>query len=227
MKFAKYLEQNILPKWSQHYIDYKRLKKILGTLAKPSDGGGGASSSASSEGEAGGAVDPAAERWRKQAHEVSRRFLAELQKDVAKVNAFVVRERDRLRSEQLVLDAAGPSGASDREEHERRLWRAAAELREFVELNYTGFYKAAKKHDKVTKLRYKGAMMHAVELQPFMVLLEPSRHSDGAGNSRSGDIFTFDRQQRQQQPLQQHLTPEGSESEGSVVQSTALQQGTL
>ena len=47
------------------------------------------------------------------------------------------------------------------------------DLRDFAELNYTAFFKAAKKHDKVTGERLLDAAMRCVDAQPFTAALNP------------------------------------------------------
>jgi hypothetical protein len=105
MKFAKYLEANAIAKWKGHYVNYKGLKKLLKALpAAPVTGSGDGAADA-------GAV--AAQREAVAA--VSRRFIEELQKEVARVNAFVLMRQDELLEERHAIEdarSALPSAAA-------------------------------------------------------------------------------------------------------------------
>lgn len=119
----------------------------------------------------------------------SRAFVNELQGELDRINGFVHgaqtailaqrRRMEEVRSGQLPPSELGIAASNEVElkrgllAHERRLWHLVTELRDFVELNYIGFYKAAKKHDKVTRLRTLDRIMKAVDRQPFMQVLEP------------------------------------------------------
>jgi SPX domain protein involved in polyphosphate accumulation len=102
MKFAKYLENNSISKWKAEYIKYKALKKLLKALppAAPAatDASGGAGTPA-----AGGV---ASTHDAAQVLVVSRRFIAELQKEVARINAFVLMRQEALLQERHAIEEA-------------------------------------------------------------------------------------------------------------------------
>lgn len=53
MKFGRHLEENKFPEWSDEYVNYKRLKKIIAQLKRQQDAGG----------EANDLVDEPPETW--------------------------------------------------------------------------------------------------------------------------------------------------------------------
>jgi SulP family sulfate permease len=131
----------------------------------------------------------------------SRAFVAALQRELDKINGFVEAAQVSLLQQRALLEAVRggtqppaalgipPSSPAETQRAvaaaERRLWLLVTELRDFVELNYIGFYKAGKKHDKVTQRRLLSRLMAAVDAASFMGLLEPLG-SLGAGTSRDG-----------------------------------------
>lgn len=110
--------------------------------------------------------------------DASARFMHALQGMLLRLNEFVLRtqqdidveqfEIGRLRASVPVRDAGGRRALVERE---RNAWRLSTDLRDFVELNYTAFYKAAKKHDKVTGLACLPDVMASVDAQPAFRML--------------------------------------------------------
>jgi hypothetical protein len=59
------------------------------------------------------------------------------------------------------------------------LWQRLSALREFAEINYTAFYKAIKKHDKVLKKALMERVLAAIEQQPFVATVLEARGEGG------------------------------------------------
>ena len=127
MKFGHALEErerNGPTRYRTLYISYKRLKKIL------------------KEGKAGARVT------------ASRLFLAELEREIGRINALVLDEQREIWALQREAVRLRESLMTPRTRvaHEGPLWRRTSELRAFVETAYETVYKAVKKHDKQTGL---------------------------------------------------------------------------
>lgn len=170
MRFGKTLKQSTYAPWTGKYVDYHRLKVLL----KEHDVTGDGSDSDSSQ-------------WTEQDEEAFVQELINVQLD--KVNAFQVetsqqlRERtskceEKLRPLAPDTDQEAPAVA---DEAQRRtlasevlqeldgITREVSELEKYSRINFTGFLKAAKKHDRKRGARYRVRPLLQVRLSqlPF------------------------------------------------------------
>ena len=170
MKFGKTLQNSVYEPWRANYIDYGKLKSLL--REDDSENGGNA-------------------RW---TDEDEGRFVEELVNvQLEKVNAFHVdtlkalRDRtaaceaklEQLRSSSIAERHGGgreDSGAELTEDVARRVLedldgisKEMNELEKYSRINYTGFLKAAKKHDRRRGSNYKVRPLLQVRLSalPF------------------------------------------------------------
>ena len=151
MRFGKTLSDSVYPPWSDKYLEYDKLKKLLREDETSPQGRGGQGS------------------WTEQDEE---NFVNELTvTQLEKVYQHQVTTYDSLRKRTAECEAKLPSseaesvGKSDDDnfkEVARELMpeldsvsKELNELRKFSRINYTGFLKAAKKHDRKRGLKYR------------------------------------------------------------------------
>ncbi|PGH15487.1 hypothetical protein AJ80_05504 [Polytolypa hystricis UAMH7299] len=158
MRFGKTLKNSIYPPWKAHYMEYTKLKRLLREHEANVD----ATQPGSSDGAA---------RWTEHDEETFVQELINVQLD--KVNSFQVETykqlRDRTSECETALEplALTGEGAMLEDEDKRReiaqdvlhklddITQELSELETFSRINFTGFLKAAKKHDRKRGARYK------------------------------------------------------------------------
>ncbi|PLN84647.1 SPX domain protein [Aspergillus taichungensis] len=170
MRFGKTLRKSVYPPWKGNYIDYHKLKVLLREDDVTAD-----------------ASDSESIPWTEQDEEAFVQELINVQLD--KVNAFQVakvqqlKERTSACEEKLRPLAPTPdqksSGVDD--EGERKsiaggviheldsITKEVSELEKYSRINFTGFLKAAKKHDRKRGARYRVKPLLQVRLSqlPF------------------------------------------------------------
>ncbi|KAL4911985.1 VTC domain-containing protein [Aspergillus aurantiobrunneus] len=167
MRFGKTLRNSVYPPWSKSYIDYNRLKSLL----REHDVTGDDSDTDSS--------------WTEQDEEAFVQELLNVQLD--KVNAFQVQTSQQLRGRTTVCeDKLRPFAQTGEEipaavqEDKVRvasdvlmelddITKEVSELEKYSRINFTGFLKAAKKHDRKRGARYRVKPLLQVRLSqlPF------------------------------------------------------------
>lgn len=169
MRFGKTLRNTVYGPWAGKYIDYHKLKVLL----REQDVTGDASDSEDSE-------------WTEQDEEAFVQELINVQLD--KVNAFQVETSRQLRERTSTCEAKLRPLAPDADqenpeisEDERksiasdvlqeldRITKEVSELEKYSRINFTGFLKAAKKHDRKRGARYRVKPLLQVRLSqlPF------------------------------------------------------------
>ncbi|KAL1985527.1 hypothetical protein VTN96DRAFT_7747 [Rasamsonia emersonii] len=171
MRFGKTLKKSIYPPWEGKYIDYQKLKRLL---REPDVTGEDPSDSES-------------QPWTEQDEEAFVQELINVQLD--KVNAFQVDTSRQLRERTSACEAKlaplVPKEGSEQpevvDEEERRtiasevlqeldnITKEVSELEKYSRINFTGFLKAAKKHDRKRGARYRVRPLLQVRLSqlPF------------------------------------------------------------
>lgn len=150
MRFGKTLSDSVYPPWKDKYLQYDKIKKLLREDEVSPQGRGGESS------------------WTEQDEE---NFVHELTvTQLEKVNQHQVDTFNALRDRAAACEAKLPNqedegvGKSDDEEKAiakdilkelDSISKELNELRKFSRVNYTGFLKAAKKHDRRRGLKYR------------------------------------------------------------------------
>jgi len=146
MRFGKTLQSSIYPPWRDHYIDYSKLKQLLREVSDSDESGG-----------FGGA-----EETREWTDEDESRFVDELiNVQLEKVHRFqremntVLNERTARCEQRLEKVVEGGDGEERRKEALEvslkeldEITKDINELERFSRINFTGFLKAAKKHDR-------------------------------------------------------------------------------
>ncbi|PYI19815.1 SPX domain protein [Aspergillus violaceofuscus CBS 115571] len=170
MRFGKTLRKSIYPPWSGKYIDYHKLKVLL----REHDVIGNDSDSDNAP-------------WTEQDEEAFVQELLNVQLD--KVNAFQVETLKQLRERTAdcesklreLTDAAQDEAATEMDDAEKKriasgvlqeldsITREVSELEKYSRINFTGFLKAAKKHDRKRGARYRVKPLLQVRLSqlPF------------------------------------------------------------
>jgi SPX domain protein involved in polyphosphate accumulation len=168
MRFGKTLKNSIYPPWSKYYIDYNKLKGLLrehDVIGDDSDTDGS---------------------WTEQDEEAFVQELLNVQLD--KVNAFQVQTSQQLRDRTAACeDKLRPLARTEGEDaaavddSERikiasevlseldDITKEVSELEKYSRINFTGFLKAAKKHDRKRGARYRVKPLLQVRLSqlPF------------------------------------------------------------
>lgn len=164
MRFAKTLENSIYEPWKSHYIDYKKLKRLLReNEAEPNP-------SSSKTG-------TIAKEWTEDDESAFVEELVNVQ--LEKVNGFHSETIDRLRERTSECeakletfngsnDSQSVEAADDRDENDAMksslqgvleelngITEEINRLEKYSRINYTGFLKAAKKHDRRRGSQYK------------------------------------------------------------------------
>lgn len=168
MRFGKTLRISVYPPWSKNYIDYNRLKGLL----REHDVAGDDSDTDSS--------------WTEQDEEAFVQELLNVQLD--KVNAFQVQTSQQLRDRTTAcedklrpLAQTGEEGGPVITEEDKirissevlaeldNITKEVSELEKYSRINFTGFLKAAKKHDRKRGARYRVKPLLQVRLSqlPF------------------------------------------------------------
>ncbi|RYO88923.1 hypothetical protein DL766_009401 [Monosporascus sp. MC13-8B] len=185
MKFGEQLRSSIIREYQWHYIDYDGLKKELKAASGPytdsqEDGNNAAGpSNAVSE-------DNRPKRRRRQwTEDDEQRFIKRLYGELDKVYTKTKVKQSEIQrliaiNEQEVrkvvdqvnqrgLDEPGPSEESFvlLEENLSDIIADVHDLAKFVQLNYTGFYKILKKHDKMTQWHLRPSFDSALKKKPF------------------------------------------------------------
>ncbi|KAM0332558.1 hypothetical protein ACHAQA_002842 [Verticillium albo-atrum] len=171
MKFGEQLRSSIIREYQWYYIDYDLLKKELKNATGPflNDTDNGSST----------------ERRRDWTEEDETRFVKKLEVELDKVHTkqqvkameisrrIAVSEKE-VRSVVGRLQERGPQETGPSEEEFMLLEEALSDviadvhdLAKFVQLNYTGFYKIIKKHDKTTGWHLKPAFDTRLKARPF------------------------------------------------------------
>jgi SPX domain protein involved in polyphosphate accumulation len=150
MRFGKTLSDSIYPPWKDKYLQYDKIKKLLREDETSPQGRGGESG------------------WTEQDEE---NFVHELTvTQLEKVNQHqtdtfnALKDRAAACEAKLPKEEAEEAGKSDDEEKAiakdtlkelDAISKELNELRKFSRVNYTGFLKAAKKHDRKRGLKYR------------------------------------------------------------------------
>ncbi|KAI0114003.1 vacuolar transporter chaperone 4 [Nemania sp. FL0031] len=181
MKFGQQLRSSIIREYQWYYIDYDglkaELKKASGFLASIRE----------DENEAGPSNAPAAKKHKKDrwTEEDEQAFIAKLYAELEKVytktkvkqseiqRRIAVSEREVrevvTRATERGLNEQGPSEEEFilLEEDLSDIIADVHDLAKYVQLNYTGFYKIIKKHDKMTNWYLRPAFDAALKKKPF------------------------------------------------------------
>jgi SPX domain protein involved in polyphosphate accumulation/uncharacterized membrane protein YidH (DUF202 family) len=159
MKFGEHLLKNMDPRWKDYYLDYARMKKVIKELSASclvdvsqerntslSFGRGAAASS-------------------RQAHDANRGFLDLLEEEIRKIDKFtaamMVDIRTNLRDieGQVEHETKNNNGGAlqgieelrKQADHNGKQFLA---LEKYINLNFNGFHKILKKHDKQMPLSF-------------------------------------------------------------------------
>lgn len=170
MRFGKTLRNAVYPPWKGKYIDYAKLK----TLLREHDVTGEDAS------------DSEETQWTEQDEEAFVQELLNVQLD--KVNAFQSETSQQLRERTTACEAklrplappAGQEGSALEDQEKRKIasevlqeldniTKEVSELEKYSRINFTGFLKAAKKHDRKRGARYRVKPLLQVRLSqtPF------------------------------------------------------------
>ncbi|KAE8365489.1 VTC domain-containing protein [Aspergillus caelatus] len=169
MRFGKTLKNSIYPPWSGKYVDYHKLKVLLREHDVTGDG------------------SDSDTQWTEQDEEAFVQELINVQVD--KINAFQVETSQQLRERtsacETKLRPLAPSDENEAptiiDENERKtiasevlheldgITKEVSELEKYSRINFTGFLKAAKKHDRKRGARYRVKPLLQVRLSqlPF------------------------------------------------------------
>ncbi|KAJ3050837.1 vacuolar transporter chaperone [Rhizophlyctis rosea] len=151
MKFGQHLADSLFPEWQFYYLDYDGLKRQLKS-GMTADGGFTEQKEAA--------------------------FVETLERELEKVSAFRQIKGDELtrrveHSDAVVESILASNDETDEtrfeavEEEISRITTEITELSKFIRLNYSGFLKILKKHDKHTNFMLKPTFMVRLNARPF------------------------------------------------------------
>ena len=138
MKFGKSLLEESLPEYSEYYMDYKQLKKIISKLEK------------------------------QDKEKVRNSFFVSLQAELEKVNTFYVDQENLiLQRLDNLQNLSIHQGKASLLEAYNSLLNEVDKLQQFISLNQTGFIKILKKWDKRSKSSLKELYLtRQIDVQP-------------------------------------------------------------
>mmetsp|Transcript_27459 Transcript_27459/g.50674 ORF Transcript_27459/g.50674 Transcript_27459/m.50674 type:complete len:739 (-) Transcript_27459:23-2239(-) len=146
MKYGKYIESKIKPEWSDFYIDYKGLKDLIKACQEEAQRGTG-----------GVAFSPRTTSLTVQRYQSKdsgqEKFFKKLETDVEKVNKFTQRLVEDMRASlKAILSKTESEVDNSKKElllkEAQRVGDDFLALEKYVNVNYLGFHKILKKHDK-------------------------------------------------------------------------------
>ena len=158
MKFGKYLDRNRLAEWSPYYINYEALKDLIALSAQEAEralAGGEAVQQPS--------TSLSVVRTAGRQESAEERFFRRLEAEVSKVGKFTEELVSQLRAKmsKMQAEAAALLGRAKDEgggldpklkdnllEEAKQFGDEFLALEKYVNLNYMGFHKILKKHDK-------------------------------------------------------------------------------
>ena len=164
MRFGERLQNSIYEPWKPHYIDYAKLKKLL-----REDDASGDAIALNAEGNRRGwteddesaFVEELVNVQLEKVHTFQVETYAQLQKKTSqcesKLEQKVVNGRDK-------SDVKGNAGSNEQEKDDTLrevlkeldgITKEISELEKYTRLNFTGFIKAAKKHDRRRGSKYR------------------------------------------------------------------------
>ncbi|KAL7629602.1 vacuolar transporter chaperone [Parahypoxylon ruwenzoriense] len=190
MKFGEQLRSSIIREYQWYYIDYDGLKTELKTASGPlvdvdDNAAAGPSSAASRKGKGKGKGKARGQQKNRWTEEDEQRFIARLYAELDKVytktkvkqseiqRRIAVSEREVKEVVAKVtergLNEQGPSEEEFilLEEDLSDIIADVHDLAKYVQLNYTGFYKIIKKHDKMTNWLLRPSFDAALKNKPF------------------------------------------------------------
>lgn len=180
MKFGAYLESHLHKEWKDHYINYKKLKNVIKSLAEVErsavfvpDGSSGAGERVTSL-----STNPsAAIKGKFQGKDITESdFFAFLEEEMKKIDDFTNKKMTELKKKiTKIMDRVLDSNATFTETETLSLQNEAKFLgdqflllEKFVNLNFLGFHKILKKHDKQLPIPCQGFYMTRLHSQSWI-----------------------------------------------------------
>lgn len=156
MKFGQYLHDNKYPEWADEYLDYDALKKIIKSLEQvtynakmksPTERAGKVSLTKSQPTNAKGVPDKAT------AVKTQEQFFMVLEGEMRKIDDFTKKMLAHIRKTLKSIENELQRNLTDKRKEELQsevdaTAKSFLHLEKFVNLNFTGFHKILKKHDK-------------------------------------------------------------------------------
>ncbi|GLI70122.1 hypothetical protein VaNZ11_014928 [Volvox africanus] len=146
MKYGKYIESKIKGEWVDYYIDYKGLKDLIKKCQKEAETAGEASFSPRT-------TSLTVQRYSNTKDSSQELFFRRLERDVDKVNKFTNKLVEEMRASLRNLNSkaekeTAPERKDELLQEAQRIGDDFLALEKFVNINYLGFHKILKKHDK-------------------------------------------------------------------------------
>lgn len=171
MKFGKYIlsQKATLPAdWSDEFLNYKGLKDRIKNSAEQEE----------ASGTAGVAYSPretslSVARHRTDRDAAEESFFELLEAEVSKVGAFTAKLVEKLKQDIKKIQGEAEDAAPEQYDALRKEAKTIGDeflaLEKYVNLNYLGFHKAVKKHDKLLPLApCQQFYMHVLRNQPWV-----------------------------------------------------------
>lgn len=149
MKFGKHLDDNRRDEWEQNYLDYKSLKDLIKESAQEQEENGRFGTAYSPR------VTSLSVLRADRVQTADERFFQKLDTEIKKVNDFTLQLVENWRRDLKKLSVKVHGKNREKEDDEalieeaRRIGGEFLSLEKYVNLNYMGFHKILKKHDKM------------------------------------------------------------------------------
>ncbi|KAI9496419.1 VTC domain-containing protein [Zychaea mexicana] len=192
MKFGSQLKDAIYPEWREYYIDYDGLKRKLRK----------------------------AEKDRPFTEKDETEFVEVLDSNLEKIYAFHQQKLEEITSridswDQVIASQPEPSEMTRVQENINEIADDVNRLARFSRLNYTGFLKIVKKHDRHTNYILRPMFMVRLNQCPFW------KQDDDALLIKLSELFSKARQGGKEMSFKKPLTVKSQESSSTVAAATA------
>eukprot|EP00198_Chlamydomonas_reinhardtii_P008320 XP_001697657.1 predicted protein [Chlamydomonas reinhardtii] len=152
MKYGKYIESKVKPEWKDYYIDYKGLKDLIKACQKEAETGEASFSPRT--------TSLTVQRYNNTKDSSQELFFRRLERDVEKVNKFTNKLVEEMRASLKSLNSKAEKETDQDKKDDllkppppdmqeaQRIGDDFLGLEKYVNINYLGFHKILKKHDK-------------------------------------------------------------------------------
>ncbi|KAL3141644.1 hypothetical protein ABBQ32_004873 [Trebouxia sp. C0010 RCD-2024] len=146
MKFGKYIDEQARPDWTDKYLDYSQLKHYIKEAVAQLESGSDAAAFSPRT------TSLSVARNHRESPEAS--FFTKLETEVKKISDFTEKLVKQLRAQTKALQVKVTADKGHQQTNElmqeaQRLGDEFLSLEKYVNLNYLGFHKILKKHDKL------------------------------------------------------------------------------
>jgi SPX domain protein involved in polyphosphate accumulation len=174
MRFASTLKRSVYPPWSDQYIDYDKLKNLLRESSAPSSPIDGEDEDQWTERDESAFVDELVNVQLEKVHQFQTTTFERLRNETAEVESLLEPLGAKAIEQNSSDSKETPEGERQKVLNDalaelNKITKELNELEKYSRINYTGFLKAAKKHDRKRGQSYRVLPLLRVRLSalPF------------------------------------------------------------